>query len=142
MHYQPLQPGCYYHIYNRGNNKEDIFIENKNYDYFLSLAKKHLTPVSEILAYCLLKNHFHFLVRINDDVSSGHVSRSFSNLFNAYAKAINKAYGRTGSLFQDRFSRRLVEKEHYLMRLIPYIHLNPIHHGFSDSFSDYKFSSY
>ena len=53
-----LEPGVVYHIFNRGNNKEDIFKEDKNYIYFLFLVKKYLLPITEIYAYCLLKNHF------------------------------------------------------------------------------------
>ena len=60
----PLIPGKYYYIYNRGYNREDIFVEEHNYSYFLKLYDKHISPVAETLAYCLLKNHFRFLVFI------------------------------------------------------------------------------
>ncbi len=60
----PLIHGNYYHIYNRGNNREDIFIEPPNYSYFLSLYAKYIDPVADTYAYCLLRNHFHLLVRI------------------------------------------------------------------------------
>ena len=60
----PLQYGKYYHIFNRGNNRENIFIEERNYRYFLKLCAKHITHVADTYAYCLLRNHFHFLVRI------------------------------------------------------------------------------
>ena len=60
----PLEYGKYYHIYNRGNNRENIFFEDRNYHYFLKLYAKHVEPVADTYAYCLLYNHFHFLVRI------------------------------------------------------------------------------
>ena len=60
----PLEHGQYYHIYNRGNNRENIFVENRNYRHFLKLYAKHITPVADTYAYCLLRNHYHFLVRI------------------------------------------------------------------------------
>jgi len=60
----PLQPGQYYHIYNRGVNRTNIFVEERNYVYFLKLYAKHISPVAETFAYCLLRNHFHLLVRI------------------------------------------------------------------------------
>jgi putative transposase len=66
----------------------------------------------------------------------------FSNFFNAYSKSINKSYDRSGSLFQDRFSRIKIQDESYLKNLILYIHLNPVHHGFTTEFSSYKHSSY
>ncbi|MEM9776697.1 MAG: transposase, partial [Chloroflexota bacterium] len=62
-----LIPGYYYHIYNRGNNGENIFIEAKNYSYFLRLYIKHIELVAFTYAYCLLRNHFHFLVRVKTD---------------------------------------------------------------------------
>ena len=57
----------YYHIYNRGVNGEDIFVEERNYDLFLRLFEKHLTPVADLFAYCLLRNHFHLSVRIKSE---------------------------------------------------------------------------
>jgi len=142
MKYEPLIEDTYYHIYNCGNNKEDIFIEEENYEYFLSLIKKHLLDVSDILSYCLLKNHFHLLIKTKINVGSKNISQQFSNLFNAYAKAINKKYNRTGSLFKDRFSRIKIINEDYLKSLIVYINTNPVHHNFTDDFSTYKYSSY
>lgn len=142
MHYEPLIEGNYYHIYNCGNNKQDIFIEEKNYEYFLILLKKHILPCSDILAFCLLKNHFHFLVYLKENFESKTSSQCYSNFFNAYAKAINKSYNRTGSLFKDRFSRIKITDENYLKSLIVYIHTNPTHHQFIDDFKDYKYSSY
>src|SRR5713101_3495855 len=102
----PLQPGFYYHIYNRGNNREDLFREERNYRYFLRLYAKYTQPIADTFAYCLMRNHFHLLVRIKETsplLESREVSQHFSNLFNAYAKAVNNAYGRTGSLFEERF---------------------------------------
>ncbi len=63
---QPLIPGSYYHIYNRGNNGENIFHEERNYRYFLQLYLKYIFPVADTYAYCLLLNHFHLLVRIRE----------------------------------------------------------------------------
>ena len=130
-----LQPGHYYHLYNRGNNREDLFREERNYRYFLELYAHHIGPVADTLAYCLLKNHFHLLVKMKAaqtsqvfktcEVSVPKTSQSFSNLFNAYTKAINKAYGRTGSLFQERFQRIEVTTDRYFLHLVFYIHFNP-----------------
>ncbi len=64
--YEQLIPGEYYHIYNRGNNREDIFLEDKNYFYFLDLFKKYISPLADLYAYCLMKNHFHLLIKIKE----------------------------------------------------------------------------
>lgn len=149
----PLLPGQYYHIYNRGNNKENIFIEEKNYEYFLNLYWKHIPPVADTYAFCLLKNHFHLLVRIKDETDlTGFQNLSglnpkklhlpFSHLFNAYIKAINKSYNRTGSLFQKPFKRKLITNQAHLTQTVIYIHKNPQAHGFVDDFRDWKYSSY
>ncbi len=65
-----------------------FFFEEENYNYFLSFVKKYLFPISDIYAYCLLKNRFHILLKIHDNCETS--SQDFSNLFNAYTKAINK----------------------------------------------------
>ena len=150
----PLQPGRYYHVYNRGNNREDLFREERNYRYFLGLYAAHIAPIADTYAYCLLKNHFHLLIRVKtmDELKTSQVletcevskiaSRHFSNLFNAYTKAINKAYHRTGSLFQERFGRIEVAADGYFTNLIYYIHSNPQKHGFVDDFRTWPYSSY
>jgi len=156
----PLQSGVFYHIYNRGINRENIFIEARNYPYFLQLYARHIGPVVETYAYCLLKNHFHLLVKIkegpedpNEDPKGllrplgsrsgrSEASAAFSNFFNAYAKAINKAYDRTGSLFQHPFGRIQVDTQAYLLQLVRYIHLNPQRHRLVSDFHEWPYSSY
>jgi len=144
-----LEPGKYYHIYNRGNNGDNIFIEERKYAYFMNLYAKHIAPIAETFAYCLLRNHFHVCVRIKVDVGNPRDPRGpkrpgqhFSNFFNAYSKAINRAYGRTGSLFENRFRRKEITTDRYFQRLIHYIHWNPQKHGFVSDFRDYAYSSY
>jgi len=138
----PLEPGRVYHIYNRGNNRENIFIEARNYRYFLRLYGHYITPIAETFAYCLLRNHFHLAVRIKDNVSALLASKQFGTFFGTYAKAINKAYPRTGTLFEGRFKRKQVNDEHHLTHLIAYIHHNPQHHGFIDDYREWPYSSY
>lgn len=139
--------GSFYHIYNRGNNKQDIFFEDKNYKYFLDLLSRHLLQVSDIYCFCLLKNHFHLIVRIKDETNINEkyhdkIHQPFSNMFNAYTKSINKAYDRSGSLFQEHLKRIKIENESYFMNLILYIHLNPVKHQVSDDFKNYPYSSF
>lgn len=142
-----FEQGQYYHIYNRGNNKENIFIEEKNYRYFLEKMKKYILPIADVYAYCLLKNHFHIVLKIKDKVDlpeklKEKIHLPFSNLFNSYSKSINKAYNRTGSLFQEHLQRNRIEDENYLKQLIIYVHLNPVKHKFSERFETYLHSSY
>ena len=155
----PLEFGEFYHIFNRGNNREDIFVEERNYGYFLRLAAKHVAPIADIFAYCLMRNHFHLLVRIKlaeEQETAAQTrrvsetlrvylmqpSRQFGHLFNAYAKAVNKAYARTGSLFQNPFGRVHVSSDAHFVQLIAYTHQNPQKHGFVRDFRDWPHSSY
>jgi hypothetical protein len=99
-----------------------------------------------------MKNHFHFLVRIKEEEEtlkvsktfrvSNDASHAFSNLFNAYAKAINKAYNRTGSLFEHPFGRVLINSNTHFTWLIIYIHQNPQKHSFVKDFRLWPYSSY
>jgi len=139
----PLEPGQYYHIYNRGVNRTNIFIEDRNYAHFMRLYARYLTPVAETFAYCLLRNHFHLLVRIRDQADrTKSISHAFNNWLNAYAKAINKSYERTGSLFQHHFGRLPVTSDCNIVTLIHYIHYNPQKHGFVADFREWPYSSY
>ena len=166
----PLLPGRYYHLYNRGNNSENVFIEERNYTYFLEQYSKHVVPFVDTYAYCLLRNHFHFLIRVktesdlkreftnhrserlehseryercktNDDLQKA-VARGIQSWFGTYAMAINKAYKRTGKLFQEHFGRIEVYSDQYFTNLIAYIHFNPQKHGFVDDFREWAWSSY
>ena len=64
---QPIERGKYYHIYNRGINSGILFKEKNNYEHFLKLYDFHINPIAETYAWCLMKNHFHFLVRIKKE---------------------------------------------------------------------------
>ena len=153
----PLQYGCYYHIYNRGNNRQDIFFEDENYLFFLNRLDLYLSPFCDIISWVLLRNHFHLFIYVKSakeiDLSKLQytateipkkidVSLQFGHFFNSYAKAINKRYNRTGSLFEKNFERREVVGTDYFKNLIHYIHQNPVSHGFTEHIWDYPWSSY
>ncbi|PKD17572.1 hypothetical protein APR41_05010 [Salegentibacter salinarum] len=107
-----------------------------------ALLKNILIPVANIYAYCLIKIHFQILVKTKTYLPDLKIPKAFSNLFNAYAKAINKTHNCSGSLFQDRFKRKIIKNEEYLKTLIPYIDLNPKNHKIIDNFVNYKHPSY
>jgi putative transposase len=175
----PLLYDTYYHIYNRGNNRENIFMQESNYTYFMKLYSKYINPIADTFAYCLLRNHFHLLLRIKSEeelisnqektlkvssannhqvrqgnsanqsanwsrkpLGSTQPSQQFSNFFNAYAKTINNAYGRTGSLFQHPFGRVPIKTDRQFWNVIAYIHQNPQKHKLIKDFRDWKWSSY
>ena len=139
MKLEVLEKDYYYHIYNRGINGTTIFENDTNKIYFLKQWSKYLSDKVSVLAYCLMNNHFHFVIRLNSEEKE--VTQAFSNLFNSYAKAFNKQTNRTGSLFEKHFRRIRLKDENYLKHLIIYVHLNPKHH-FDINFKDFRFSSY
>lgn len=160
---KPLQPNCFYHIYNRGINGESLFKEERNYPYFLSKYAQYVSPYVDTYAYCLLKNHFHLLIRTHSEDGIGQLlekdtisrkllykekgyswwlSHVFASLFKSYAQAINKAYHRTGGLFEEPFRRILVNNDAYFSAMVYYIHANPQKHGFVRDFREYPHSSY
>ena len=149
----PLLGNRYYHIFNRGVNRQKIFFTNDNYFYFLRLMAKHLLQHTDMLAYCLLANHFHLVIRVKEEVENdaasysneemgGLVSRQFQKLFIAYAMAINNQENRTGNLFEPKFKRLEIDDEDYLKFVIFYVHNNPERHGVCGDYKSYYFSSY
>lgn len=140
MQIETLQKGHYYHIFNRGVNSTNIFKNKDNMSYFLELVKKHLENKVNIVAYCLMSNHFHFAIEIIEDEKI--TSQAFSNLFNAYSKAFNKQNNRTGSLFERPFKSKIIKDEAYLKNSVLYIHKNPETHNIVENFETYAFSSF
>lgn len=149
---KPLERGFIYHIYNRGNNREDLFRDPAGYAYFLQLTKRYVLPIADIYAFCLLRNHFHLLIRVlrtselrkaaAHRLQKVSPSQQLGNCFNAYAKSMNAIHGRTGCLFQRPFGRRPVTTRDYFTKLVLYIHLNPQAHGLSERFDLWPYSSY
>ena len=107
-----------YHIYNRGNNKQPIFFEDRNYAFFLNKINKQLLPISEILCWCLMPNHFHLLIYATEETCrerpsfGGKPMQEFAYqlglLLSSYSQATNKQNGTTGSLFQQKTKSKLV----------------------------------
>ncbi len=143
----PLEHGKFYHIFNRGVNSDILFKTQGNYEYFLRLYDIHVNAIAETYAWCLMKNHFHFLVKIKEVEETPlekkiTPSQSFSNLFNAYSKAFNKSYNRHGPLFERPFRRKEINTEKYLQNVIIYIHNNPVHHHICVDPLEYPWSSH
>jgi REP element-mobilizing transposase RayT len=133
-------PGQYYHIYNRGPGRQQIFREEENYLYLLRLVKTYTHQLQvAVIAYCLMPNHYHFLLRQDGEESAGLLPQL---AFNRYTKAFNKRYGRTGTLFEGRYRSIWVDRTEYLFHLCRYIHANPVKAGFASRLEDWPFSNY
>lgn len=164
-YHAPFEVGAYYHIYNRSINKECLFKTEGDQAFFLQRWNKYLAPYLKMFAYCLIGNHFHFLIQVrevdehflkyakreqtvkgirfleNKNVNT-FLEDQFKRFFSSYAFRFNKIYQRTGSIFQKRFKRLKVLDDSHFTLLIHYIHHNPIHHHFTDDFAKWKYSSY
>jgi len=164
-YWQKLESGCTYHIYNRAVEPLDLFRSDSDYMLFLKLLKKYLVPYVDILAYCLMPNHFHLLGKIKSvDASSSSLknektnaakkilageielddflSDQFRRMFSSYALQYNKQYQRQGSLFAPKVKRVGIIEDEKLIYLVTYIHRNPIHHKFTTTYHEWRFSSY
>lgn len=154
-----LELGNYYHIYNRGVNSCDIFKEDENYFFFLSKFSNYLLDFVDVYAYCLMPNHFHILIKVNDSLGfvkvqnfdkalkdkglhaeDAIVSKQFAKFFSSYTQAFNKFEDRHGPLLESPFKRKRIKDEEYMKNLILYIHHNPM--DIHQNFKNYKFSSY
>lgn len=167
----------FYHIYNRGTDKRVIFTDINDYNRFVLLLRlcnsatqvdisnklrEGLTELMsidvsdrlvDIGAYCLMPNHFHLIVRENQE---GGISRFMKKLLTAYSMYFNKKHKRTGGLFEGPFKARHADSDEYLKYLFAYIHLNPVkiidpewkENGITDRgkvkehLTEYRFSSY
>lgn len=120
----PFLKGNYYHIYNRGCNKENIFFNDQNYVYLLRKIKTSINQFGvAVIAYCLMPNHYHFLLRQETELP---LSRWIQWLFNGYVQAVNKQQERSGTLFESKARHIWVDRDSYLLHLARYIHINPL----------------
>ncbi len=130
--------GYWYHIIGRGVNKEKIFYDDEDKNFFLSILANICKRLDILIsAYCLMPNHFHLLVFRGADS----LYKLMHPLLTKYSIYFNKKYNRTGHLFQDRYKSFIVLNENYLLKLIAYIHKNPVRAKLVSSAEEYKFSS-
>jgi len=141
-----LKTERFYYIYTRGNNSCKIFIHDKNYSYFKSLMKKYLIPICNCLEYSLLENEIHIIIQtfnkkeilhfqkimmLNKLTPEKRISQQISNMLNAYTKAFNKKYNRTGSLFEHPFHKKEIIGNVNMHRKTNNIHLLSTNNNFS-----------
>ena len=116
-------PNAFYHVMNRGNNRGRIFYGDKDMDLFLKVLSNTTKSFGiNVLAYCLMHNHYHLLIQ----TPRGNLSKAMQYIGGAYTTKLNASRRRDGHLFRGRYKSILVEEEEYLRNLIRYIHLNPI----------------
>ena len=151
--YKNYSSGEFYHIYNRGNAKQNIFINNEDFKFFLLRLRQNLFPKEDsnsriqnlpagsfsLISYCLMPNHFHLIVKQNSEIPT---SKLVLKVCTSYSKYFNKKYEQVGHVFQDRFKQVHIDDSSYLTWLVAYVHQNPKVAGLVKDLKDYPWSSY
>ncbi|RPI00858.1 MAG: transposase [Ignavibacteriae bacterium] len=130
----------FYHIYNRGAHRSNIYNSAFQFNYFLKLLERYRVNYKiEISAYCLMPNHYHFLLKQKKD---GSISRFIQTLCNAYVQAFNNIENHSGTIFQGAVKGIAVVSDEHLIQLISYIHNNPVAAGLVNKPELWKYSDY
>lgn len=158
--YKQFAQGGIYHIYNRGVGKMKIFLDNEDYEMFLSRLEENLFPEKidssnfswaekrrkllspnsfDLVSYCLMPNHFHLIIQQLSTVS---LSSLLLKVCTSYAMYFNKKYERVGTLFQDQSKAVLIETNEQLLWTSFYVHKNPLEAEIVKELSDHKWNSY
>ncbi len=141
--------GSFYHIYNRGNDKQNIFFQERNYYFFIEKIRKYIVHHADILAWCLMPNHFHLLVRANTDslkvvrekpMPIVALSEGIRLLLSSYTKGIQKQEPFVGNLFQQKTKCKCADQ--YLNQVFHYIHQNPFRASLVKKIEDYPWVSF
>lgn len=155
-----FETGHICHVYNQGNNSQQIFKNHNDYNQFLQLVKSYILPHADILAWCLLPNHFHFMIHANEKSSEPYkqgnlkidaLTNGFRKLLSAYAHEFTKRNNRSGSLFRPKTkakdlsffqAERYACNNDYCLNCFYYIHQNPLRHGLVKDLFQWKYSSF
>lgn len=139
---RPWFPGACYHITNRGNNKQKIFLDNKDYTMYIYFLKDTLKFYEEmdfkVLSYCLMPNHIHLLLKTNSYDPGIFMMR----LNSLYVKYFNEKYEYVGHLFQGRYFSNIITSDYELLEVSKYIHLNPVKANMVKLPEEYNWSSF
>lgn len=135
-----IENACY-HILARGNQKQKVFLEVRDFHIYLRLMHKYkLKYGCRIYAYCLMPNHIHMVMESPFGFKA--MSAFMHGINHTYAMIFNSKYGRTGHLWQDRYKNMVVLKDEYLINLINYVEFNPVRSGLVSYPADFTWSSY
>lgn len=142
-----------YHVYNRGNNRQQVFFTPDHYLHFLRKLRSHVQPHCHIVAYCLTPNHFHLLLcptpsGIEEAITSSHTKQALTQglavALSSYTQGLNREKGNSGSVFQPKTKALLLTDgtQTYPQVCFHYIHQNPLRAGLTQTLADWPYSSY
>lgn len=127
------------HIYNRGNNRMTLFRTKTDFQWFIEkINRLNLYDTFGVIAFCLMPNHYHFLLKIKSENS---LTKFFHRAQLAYAKYFNRKYGHRGHVFESRFKAKLITDDKHALAVCRYIHLNPVRSALVDKPELWDFSN-
>lgn len=128
-----------YHVMNRGLSRQDIFLEQEDYECFLeTLNEANRIWKIKVYAYALMDNHYHLCIQ----TPGGNLSRVMRHIDGVYTQRFNREHRRDGPLFRGRYKAILIAEESYLGQVVRYIHLNPVKAGLAKDPKEYRWSSH
>jgi putative transposase len=153
----PLLPGEMYHLHNKANAGEKLFVTPENYRFFFEKYRHYISVIAHTYCYCLLPDNFHLLVRFKkegelvdyftknrqyiDDFDKM-ITLQFSELFNSYSKEMHKKQNKKGDLFMPLLKRKKITDREYLKNVVYFIHHAPVDIGLTEEVYEYDHSSY
>lgn len=147
-----FEPEGVYHLYNRGNQRQPIFFKEADYLLFLRKIREQFLPYADILTWCLMPNHFHLMICVNEKGCQGRLSGTnniqdlsyrIGIMLSSYTSVLNNERGVSGSLFQKRTKIKLIDNQEYMIRCMHYIHQNPLVAGLTaGTLEDWSYSSF
>ncbi len=143
--------GNFYHVFNRASGKQLLFKEVQNYYYFLNRFHYHLSDYVTLHVWCLIPNHFHFLIQIKEeeDMRPIHknadlhkiITNKFKNFFLSYSMSFKLMFEQSSNVFSQKYKHVRLYKEDDLRQVLMYLHRNPKHHNIGD-WQNFRWSSY
>jgi len=132
---------CIYHVLTRGNNRQDVFKDNKDYQKYIEILQRYKKRYDfKLYHYVLMRNHIHLVLETT--AKGGSLSEIMKGINISYAQYYKKKYGHIGHFWQDRYKSILISKDNYLLACGSYVELNPVRARIVEDPRDYKWSSY
>ena len=143
-----FEPDHFCHVYSRGNNRQQTFFTAQHYLYFIRKIREQIAPHCELLAYCLMPNHFHLLLFATpSSVGAGPVRsqpliRGIGAAISFYSQGLNKERDNTGSVFQNKTKAKFLLDSVVVHTCFHYIHQTPVRAGLTGTLAEWSYASY